>query len=123
MRTFFDAFMDQTQLYKDYTWAQFQREYVVMSTVLYVYYIGFGANIWQSGVNNELPARVEMGDKGETEADLAPEELRQRMWWGKAAANFQSTFKAFDLYQTLSDLPDNTGGMAPFFELPDRLKS
>ena len=63
MARFFEAFMDQTSLYKQYTYEQFQKEYMVMSTVLLIYYIGFGANIWQAGLNNEQASRVEMGDK------------------------------------------------------------
>jgi hypothetical protein len=120
-RAFYDGFMDATVLYKDYTWDQFCHEYSIMATVLLVYYVGFGANIWQSGVKDELPARVEMGGNGTTEQDLEPEELRQRMWWRKAIANFRSTFKDFGLYQHLESLPDNTGDVGPWFELPDHL--
>ena len=122
MREFYTAYMDQTVLYKDYTWDQFQHEYTVMATVLFVYYVGFGANIWQSGLNNELPARIELGDKGETEADLAPEELRQRMWWAKAIANFRTTFNDFELYKHLESLPDNTETLGTWSELPARLR-
>ena len=122
MRHFFDLFMTKTQKYKRYTWEQFRQEYSVMSTVLFVYFVGFGANIWQSGINNELPARVEVGDRGDTEADLAPEEMRQRMWWRKSIANFRTTFKDLDLYNRLLSLPLNEGAMGAWVELPDHLK-
>lgn len=122
MRHFFDLFMTKTQVYKDYTWEQFRQEYSAMSTVLFVYVVGFGANIWQSGTNNELASRVEMGNRGDTEADLTPEELRQRMWWGKAVANFRTTFKDFGTYAQLASLPDNEGERGDWFELPAHLK-
>jgi hypothetical protein len=122
MQAFFEAFMDSTHLYKDYTWEQFRAEYTVMATVLFVYYVGFGANIWQSGTRGELAARVEMGANGHTEADLAPEELRQRMWWRKAFDNFRTTFADFGFHEQLSQLPDNTGPVGPWFELPEHLK-
>ena len=123
MARFFEAFMDQTSLYKQYTYEQFRKEYMVMSTVLLIYYIGFGANIWQAGLNNEQASRVEMGDKGETEADLTPEERRQRMWWRKATANFRVTFKDYGVFEQLSAMPDNQGEMGPWLEVPERLRN
>jgi len=122
MRTFYEGFMDRTRLYKDYTWDQFRHEYAVMATVLFVYYVGFGANIWQAGLRGELPARVEMDGNGTTEADLEPEERRQRMWWRKALDNFRATFKDFGFYQELESLPDNEGEVGPWFEVPERLR-
>jgi len=122
MRTFYEGFMDRTRLYKDYTWDQFRHEYAVMATVLFVYYVGFGANIWQAGLRGELPARVEMDGNGTTEADLEPEERRQRMWWRKALDNFSATFKDFGFYQELESLPDNEGEVGPWFEVPERLR-
>jgi hypothetical protein len=122
MRYFFECFMDQTERYKNYTWQQFCHEYTVMATVLFVYYVGFGANIWQTGINGESAARVEVDGQGTTEADLEPEQVRQRMWWRKAIANFRSTFDDFDFYAQLQQLPDNDGGMGPWFEVPERLK-
>jgi hypothetical protein len=44
------------------------------------------------------------------------------MFWRKAIANFRTTFKDFGLYQQLESLPDNVGAMAPWDEVPDRLK-
>lgn len=123
MRAFYEQFMDRTNLYKDYTWDQFCQEYCVMATVLFVYYVGFGANIWQTGVTGESAVRVEVDGNGTVEADLEPEERRQRMWWTKAVANFRSTFDDFDFYRQLESLPDNEGGVGPWFELPERLKS
>jgi hypothetical protein len=123
MRKFYDCYMDQTELYKDYTWEQFLQEYAVMATVLFVYYVGFGANIWQNGVTGESAARVEVDGKGTTEAELAPEERRQRMWWRKAIANFRATFEDFEFHAQLQSLPDNQGDMGPWYELPERLKS
>lgn len=122
-RRFYEAFMDQTELYKDYSYDQFQSEFMVMSTVLLIYYIGFGANIWQAGIQNEQASRVEMGDRGETEADLTPEERRQRMWWRKATANFRVTYKDYDVFNRLQGMRDNVGAMGPWFEVPDRLRN
>ncbi len=94
-----------------------------MTTVLFVYYVGMGAAYWQGGAfRNELATRVELGGKGATEADLTPEELRQRMWWRKAMANFRENFKAFDQYRYLQSLPDNLAGLGEWVELPDHLK-
>lgn len=122
MRAFYERFMDHTTLYKGYTWEQFCREYTVMATVLMVYYVGFGANIFLAGLNDALPARVELGARGDVDADLAPEELRQRMWWRKSFANFRTTFQDFRLYQHLESLPDNRSAMAPWTTLPARLQ-
>ena len=123
LREFYDQFMAKTKRYPDYTWEQCQFEYSVMASVLFVYYVGFGAAIWQAGIADDQPARVELGTKGETEADLAPDELRKRMWWCKALANFRATFKEFGYFEHLKSLPDNTMPMGEWFELPDRLKS
>ena len=122
LREFYDAFMAKTQVYPSYTYQQFEREYVTMSTVLYVYFVGMGAAFAQAAAfNNETATRVELGGQGATEADLAPEELRQRMWWRKATANFRETFKTFGLYQYLQSLPCDDPP-PDFIELPEHLK-
>jgi hypothetical protein len=122
LRAFYDDFMAKTEAYPDYSWDQFRQEYAVMSTVLFVYMVNFGAAIYHAGIQNEQPMRLEFGDKGETEADLAPDELRKRMWWRKAYANFLVTFKEFGLYEQLQTLPDNKGEMGPWIDLPERLQ-
>ena len=66
--------------------------------------------------------RIELGGKGATLADLPPEQIRQRMWWGKAGANFAETFKAFGLVELLATLPENHDGLGPWVELPDHLR-
>ena len=65
---------------------------------------------------------VELGPNGVTEADLTPEERRQRMWWTKALANFRENFKAFGHYEYLKGLPENLEGLGPWAELPAHLK-
>ena len=94
-----------------------------MSTVLFVYYVGMGAAIWQQSASGEgQAARVELGPNGVTEADLTPEEQRQRMWWGKALANFRENFKDFGHYEYLKGLPENLDGLGVWAELPAHLK-
>ena len=123
LRAFYDRFKAKTKIYKDYSYEQFEREYAMMTTVLFIYYVGMGAAYWQGAAfRNELPGRVELGGKGATEADLAPEELRQRMWWGKALANFRENFKSFGQYPYLQSLPDNLAGLGAWVELPDHLR-
>jgi hypothetical protein len=62
MRAFYDRFMAGTKRYPDYSWEQFRSEYAVMTPVLFVYYVGFGATYWQAGAyENSLPMRVELG--------------------------------------------------------------
>jgi Ecdysteroid kinase-like family len=123
LRTFYEQFMAKTQVYKDYTYDQFKREYAMMTTVLFIYATGMGAAIWQaSAFENAQAARVELGGKGATEADLTPEELRQRMWWTKLFANFRANFKAFGQYEYLQGLPENVEGLGAWSELPDHLK-
>ena len=123
MRSFYDQFMAKTQVYKDYTYEQFGREFEMMSTVLFVYYVGMGAAIWQQSASGEgQAARVELGPDGVTETDLTPEERRQRMWWGKALANFRENFKAFNHYEYLKGLPENLEGLGPWADLPAHLK-
>ena len=122
LREFYDAFMKKTQIYTKYTYEQFVREYMMMSTVLYVYKVGMGAEFAKAAAfRNEGPARVELGGKGVTEDDLTPEERRQRMWWRKFAANHRETFKTLGLYQYLRTLPEDDPP-PQFIELPDHLK-
>jgi len=123
LKAFYDQFMAKTQLYKDYTYYQFEREFALMTTVIFVYYVGMGAAYWQgAALRNELAGRVELGGKGATESDLTPVELRQRMWWRKAFANMRENFKDFDYYRWLQRLPDNLQGLGPWVELPAHLR-
>ncbi|MDD9947623.1 MAG: DUF1679 domain-containing protein, partial [Myxococcales bacterium] len=121
LRAFYERFLEKTQLYKDYRWEQFEREYVTMSTVLFTYFTGFGAAIWKAGVDNQQAARVELGTAGTKLEDLSPEELRKRMWWRKSLTNFRTCFEADGLVSILNGLPDNNGPMGPWFELPPHL--
>lgn len=123
LRSFYDQFMLKTKLYKDYTYERFEHEFAVMSTVLFIYYVGFGGEIWRTGAfKNKQPARVELGGRGAEEADLTPEDLRKRMWWRKTFANFREIFLAFHLYEELKGLPDTLEGLGDWVELPDHLK-
>lgn len=123
LRAFYDQFMAKTQRYPDYTWEAFQAEFAMMSTVLFAGYVGMGAAFAQAGAfENAQPMRVELGGQGVTEADLAPDEIRKRMWWTKAFRNFRTNFADFDTHAHLSGLPDNSGEMAPWVELPDHLR-
>ena len=123
VRSFYDQFMEKTHLYKDYPYEQFMREYAMMTTVHFMYAIGMGAAIFKaSAFENAQGARVELGGKGATEADLSPEELRQRMWWRKMVANYRENFKTFDHYELLKRLPENLEGLGAWSELPDHLR-
>jgi hypothetical protein len=122
LRAFYDQFMAKTRIYKDYSYDQFVAEYAMMSPICFVYYVGMGAAYWQGGINNQLATRVELGDQGVTEADLTPEELRQRMWWGKAIANYRENFHTFGQYAKLKSMPENLDGLGAWFEVPERLQ-
>ncbi len=123
LRAFYDRFMAKTRRYPDYTYDQFVDEYRRMATVQFIYYCGFGSVIAKAGAfENDLGMRIELGGKGATEADLPPEQRRQRMWWTKAGANFGETFKAFRLVELLATLPENHDGLGPWVELPDHLR-
>lgn len=123
LRSFYDQFMARTRRYPDYGYAQFLDEYRMMSTVQWLYYIAYGAAIAQAGAfDNDLGMRIELGGKGATEADLPPEQRRQRMWWAKAFANFTETFDAFGLVEHLRALPESHDGLGPWVELPAHLK-
>jgi hypothetical protein len=122
LRAFYDRFRAQTRRYPNYTFDQFVDEYAMMSTVQFIYFIGFGGPIVQAGAfNNELGMRVELGGKGTRESELPPEEQRQRMWWTKAFANFGATYGAFGLVDRLRELPENHDGLGPWIQLPDHL--
>ncbi len=122
MRAFYDLFKSKTRRYVDYSFAQFEQEYEIMTTVLYIYYIGMGGAIWRSAAfENEGAGRVELGSQGATELDLDAEELRKRMWWAKAIANFLENFEGFGLAEKMSQLPDNVGKMGQWVELPAHL--
>ena len=122
LRAFHSQFMAKTRRYRDYSYEKFVDEYATMSTVLLCYYLAFGGPILQQGaVNNAMAARVEFGGKGATEADLPPEELRQRMWWAKAYANFSENFKTFNQYPMIAKMPENLTGLGEWVELPAHL--
>ena len=76
---------------------------------------------WQAGAANQQATRIELGGQGATEADLTPDDLRRRMWWRKAFANFRSNIKTFGLVDLMASLPD-CDGLGPWFELPDHLR-
>jgi hypothetical protein len=123
LRTFYGLFMDVTELYRSYTYEQFVSEYAMMTAIHFVYYLAFGAAIWQAGAyRNELGMRVELGGKGATEADLAAEEHRQRMWWRKCLANFSENFRTFNQYELIANLPENLDGLGLWAELPEHLR-
>ena len=123
LRAFYDQFMSRTRRYPDYSYEQFVDEYRMMSTIQWLYYVAYGAAICHAGAfNNDLGMRIELGGQGATEADLPPEQRRQRMWWGKAFANFTETFDAFGLVEHLRTLPENHDGLGPWVELPEHLK-
>ena len=116
-------FVAKTRRYRDYSYEKFVDEYSTMSTVMLCYYLAFGGPILQQGaVNNAMAARVEFGGKGATEADLPPEELRQRMWWAKAYANFGENFKTFNQYPLIAGLPENLTGLGEWVDLPAHLR-
>jgi Ecdysteroid kinase-like family len=120
---FYRRFVATTRLYKAYTYEQFAAEYEMMSTVLYLYFVANAAPIFQQGAfHNAMCMRVEFGGQGATEADLSPEERRQRMWWRKAWANFRENLKTFDQYRLLQSLPENLVGLGAWVELPDHLR-
>lgn len=121
LRAFYERFMSKTKRYPDYTWEQFQSEFAIMSTVLFVYFVGFGAAIWQAGTANQHGARVELGGQGATIDDLSPDELRKRMWWRKSFTNFRACFTDYRLHSMLHELPTNKGAMGTWFELPPHL--
>lgn len=122
LRAFYDCFMGRTKAYPNYSYAQFVEEFAIMATVNYTYFMAFGVPYYQGGAyRNELPARVELGGRGATEADLEPEEMRQRMWWRKAFRNQRELFRAFDLRGRLTKLPENASGMGEWAELPPHL--
>ena len=94
----------------------------MMSSVLYVYYVGMGAAFFEAGaLANETATRVGLGGKGVKEEDLAPQEVRQRMWWKKASANLRETFKAFGQYEFIQSLPCDDPP-PKLSELPEHLR-
>ncbi len=123
LRAFYDQFMGKTRRYPEYSYHRFVDEYRRMATLQYIYYVAFGAAIFRAGAfENDLGMRVELGGRGAAEADLPPEQVRQRMWWSKAVPNFAETFKAFDLVELLATLPENHDGLGPWGELPEHLQ-
>ena len=122
MRAFYDGFMARTRAYPDYSYGQFVDEFIMMSTVSFTYFMAFGVPFLQGGAyRNELAMRVELGGQGVTEGELAPEELRQRMWWRKTWRNHRELFRIFNLRNRLNALPENASGMGEWGELPAHL--
>lgn len=122
LRAFYDGFMAKTRRYPNYTYDRFVDEFATMATVSFAYFMAFGVPYYQGGAyRNELGMRVELGGQGATEADLTPEEMRQRMWWRKTWRNQRELFRAFDLRARLATLPENSTGMGDWAELPAHL--
>ena len=123
MRAFYEAFMDRTRVYRDYSFEQFTDEFAVMGAVLFTYYAGMGVAYYQRGAyENEMGMHVELGGQGACEADLSPEDLRRRMWWTKSFANFRANFLTFGHYARLQGLPESLEGLGPWTELPEHLR-
>ncbi|NDG42374.1 MAG: hypothetical protein EBY28_24240, partial [Betaproteobacteria bacterium] len=102
---------------------KFFEEYATMSTVLFCYGLAFIGPVYHQGAfHNTMAARVEFGGKGATEADLPPEEQRQRMWWRKGFANFRENFKFFNQYPLIAGLPENLTGLGEWVDLPAHLR-
>lgn len=122
LRAFHDQFMARTSVYRDYSYEQFVDEFAIMATINYTYFMAFGVPFFQGGAyRNELPMRVELGGQGATEADLAPEEMRQRMWWRKAWRNMREVFHELGLRDRLATLPESTSGLGEWGEVPAHL--
>jgi hypothetical protein len=123
LRLFYDQFVAKSQRYRQYRYDSFMNEFVAMATLMFLYYVGLAAPIWREGAwANARGARIELGGQGATEADLPPEELRQRMWWRKTIANFRSVFSELGLYERLQRLPEDRRGLGEWTELPDHLR-
>ncbi len=123
LRAYYDRFMAKTQIYKDYRYDTFLREFMTMTTIVFLDYVGMGAPIWRQGAfSNARGARIELGGRGATEADLPPQELRQRMWSTKVIANLGSLYQEFGLFDYIKGLPENLHGLGQWTELPSHLR-
>ena len=124
LRTFFELFKTKTQCYQDYEFEQFEAEFAAMCTVMYIYYIGMGGAIWRAAAfENEQPGRIELGSEPFTTDDLAPEELRKRMWWRKTIRNNRVLFNDLQLIPLWQSMPDNASGTGAWIELPPHLSA
>jgi hypothetical protein len=122
LRAFHSDFVAKTRTYPDYSFEAFVDEFTTMATISFTYFLGFGVPYFQGGAHrNELPMRVELGTHGVQEADLTPEELRQRMWWRKAWRNQCELFRTLKLRERLASLPENATGMGEWGALPPHL--
>ena len=122
LKAFYDQFMGKTLRYPDYTFQQFQTEFAAMCTVMFIYYVGMGGAIWRAAAfENEQPGRIELGSEPFTVDDLAPDELRKRMWWRKTIANNRVLMADLDLVGLWQTMPDNTDGMGDWVNLPPHL--
>lgn len=104
---FYKQFMAGTKKYPDYTLAQAKKEFAVMTSVLYIYYVGMGAAIWMDGCADGpekagLGAAVEVGSGAITYADLTPEDKRKRMWWKSTMNNFSFMFQKYEVVRALN---------------------
>ncbi len=123
LQTFYEHFMAATTLYRNYTYEQFTAEYAMMSAIHFVYFLAFGAPIWQAGAyHNDLGMRVELGNPPCAESDLPPEQVRQRMWWRKALANYRENLHTFNHYNLLLTFPESLDGLGAWAYLPPHLQ-
>jgi hypothetical protein len=89
---------------------------------MFIYYVGMGGAIWRAAAfENEQPGRIELGSEPFTVDDLAPDELRKRMWWRKTIANNRVLMADLDLVDLWQTMPDNTDGMGDWVDLPAHL--
>lgn len=123
LKYFYEEFQKHTKAYKSdvYSFEQFKQEYEMMQHLVYVYFVGMGAVIWQSSkVDGKLDpsqpdvivgpvgASPEIGTGALKVEDMTPEDTRKRMWWAKATRNLKFSFKAHGGKEFLATLPDNT---------------
>eukprot|EP00912_Choanoflagellata_sp_UC4_P001006 UC4_evm4s619 len=122
LRAFYDEFQKHTQAYKSdvYSFEQMKKEYLVMSHLLYLYFVAMGAVIWQSSMKDgkldpsqpdkivgPIGAAPEIGTGAIKVEDLSPEDMRKRMWWSKTLRNCRDVFKKHGAKELLESLPNN----------------
>jgi len=102
IKEFYTQFMKKTTKYKNYTLEQCTKEFALMTSVLYIYYVGMGAAIWMAGATDQPMGSAELVGSGAVKySDLSPAECRKRMWWRASMNNFSFMFEKFGVRKQL----------------------
>lgn len=124
LQEFFDLFKAGTKKYPDLTFEKFKEEYIMMTYVLYTYFVAMGAAIWKAatmdhdgGSGASLGPPHGVGSGAIKYSNLPETEKRKRYWWCASFNNFRSNFKQYNQYELLQSLAQEDPDFKAAFDI------